>query len=104
MVKKLKLWISFLFHPCQGSSSGFGRVESSFFLGAKQASKDVLALANVEVDISAIPIGSTVTIKWRGKPVFIRHRTPDEIAKEGNVNVTSLRDPQTDAERAVQPE
>jgi hypothetical protein len=40
-----------------------------------QATKDVLALASVEIDLSNIAMGSTVTIKWRGKPVFIRRRT-----------------------------
>ena len=36
---------------------------------------DVLALASAEFDIAAVPVGSTVTYKWRGKPVFVRHRT-----------------------------
>ena len=48
------------------------------------ASKDVLALANLEVDVSDIAEGSTVTVKWRGKPVFIRHRTEQEISKAQN--------------------
>lgn len=43
------------------------------------ASADVLALASVEVDISAISLGQTVTVKWRGKPVFIRRRTPAQV-------------------------
>ncbi len=38
-----------------------------------------LALASTEIDIGAIPAGQIVTVKWRGKPVFIRHRTPEEI-------------------------
>ena len=42
---------------------------------------DVLALASAEFDISAIPVGSTVTYKWRGKPVFVRHRSEAEIGK-----------------------
>ena len=41
---------------------------------------DTLALANIEVDISKIAVGQSITVKWRGKPVFIRHRTSDEIA------------------------
>lgn len=45
-----------------------------------------------------------VIIKWRGKPVFIRHRTQDEIDAANKVNVASLRDPQTDDERVKQPE
>ncbi|KAG0366715.1 hypothetical protein BGX24_003578 [Mortierella sp. AD032] len=68
------------------------------------ASADVLALAKVEVDLSTIPEGRNVTIKWRGKPVFIRHRTADEIDEANAVNIAELRDPQNDAERAQKPE
>jgi ubiquinol-cytochrome c reductase iron-sulfur subunit len=42
--------------------------------GTLQASADVLAMASLEVDISGIAEGDGVTVKWRGKPVFIRHR------------------------------
>lgn len=62
-------------------------------------SKDVLALASIEVDLSAIEAGQSITVKWQGKPVFVRHRTEDEIAEARAVNVSELRDPQTDAER-----
>jgi ubiquinol-cytochrome c reductase iron-sulfur subunit len=58
-----------------------------------------LALAAIEVDIGAIQEGQIVTVKWRGKPVFIRHRTPKEIDEAVNTPVSQLRDPQTDAER-----
>jgi ubiquinol-cytochrome c reductase iron-sulfur subunit len=68
------------------------------------ASADVLAMAKVEVDLNAIPEGKNVIIKWRGKPVFIRHRTPQEIEEANKVNVASLRDPQTDEERVQKPE
>lgn len=73
------------------------------FLANMSASADVLALAKAEVDMSAIPEGKNVTIKWRGKPVFIRHRTSSEIAEANEVNVTELRDPQQDAERVKNP-
>jgi ubiquinol-cytochrome c reductase iron-sulfur subunit len=63
-----------------------------------------LALASTEVDISAIPEGQIVTIKWRGKPVFIRHRTPKEISEAVDVNVATLPDPQTDASRVQKPQ
>jgi len=43
-------------------------------------------------------------LQWRGKPVFIRHRTADEIAEANAVDVKSLRDPQTDSERTQKPE
>jgi ubiquinol-cytochrome c reductase iron-sulfur subunit len=67
-------------------------------------SQDVLALASTEVDISQIEPGQSVTVKWRGKPVFIRHRTPEEINAARETEVTILRDPQTDAERVEKPE
>jgi ubiquinol-cytochrome c reductase iron-sulfur subunit len=63
-----------------------------------------LALASSEVDIGAIPAGQIVTIKWRGKPVFIRHRTPKEIEEAEKVDVATLPDPQTDASRVQKPE
>ena len=44
------------------------------FLLSMTATKDVLAMANLEVDLKHIQEGQTVTVKWRGKPVFIRHR------------------------------
>ena len=44
-----------------------------------------LALATVEVDISAVKTGQSLTVKWRGKPVFIRNRTPDEIKSAKDV-------------------
>lgn len=68
------------------------------------ASADVLALASAEFDISGIAEGTTMTVKWRGKPVFIRHRTADEIAKEGEVDMAVLKDPQADKDRAQDPE
>lgn len=73
------------------------------FVLSMSASKDVLALASLEVDLGSIPEGNTVTVKWRGKPVFIRHRTQDEIDMAGSVSVDSLRDPQEDSVRVVEP-
>ena len=64
---------------------------------------DVLALASAEFDISSIPVGSTVTYKWRGKPVFVRHRSEEEIAREAAVDVGELKDPETDADRVKDP-
>jgi ubiquinol-cytochrome c reductase iron-sulfur subunit len=73
------------------------------FVASMQPSADVLALASAEFDTSGIAEGTTLTVKWRGKPVFIRHRTADEIAREAAVNVSSLKDQQSDAERAKDP-
>lgn len=74
------------------------------FILSMSASKDVLAMASLEVDLSSIESGSTVTVKWRGKPVFIRRRTEDDIQLANSVNVNSLRDPQQDSERVQNPE
>jgi ubiquinol-cytochrome c reductase iron-sulfur subunit len=67
-------------------------------------SADVLALASVEVDISKIAVGQRIKVLWRGHPVFISHRTPEEIKEADSVSVADLRDPQTDAQRVQKPE
>jgi len=59
----------------------------------------VLALASTEVDLSAIEIGQSIKVMWRGKPVFVRHRTAEEIAEAKAVPLDDLRDPQPDGER-----
>ena len=67
-------------------------------------SADVLALASSEVDLSPIAEGQRITVKWRGKPVFIDYRTPEQIAAANDVDLESLRDPQADQERVQRPE
>lgn len=67
-------------------------------------SADVLALSATEVDISAIEPGQSITVLWRGKPVFIRHRTAAEIEKAVNDDGAELPDPQPDNARAEKPE
>ena len=62
-------------------------------------SADVLALAQIDVDISAIQAGQAVKTIWRKQPIFIRQLTPAEIQAANAVDVGSLRDPQTLAER-----
>ncbi|PCI47636.1 MAG: ubiquinol-cytochrome c reductase iron-sulfur subunit [Alphaproteobacteria bacterium] len=67
-------------------------------------SADVLALASVEVDMSTIPEGQTVKILWRGKPIFIRHRTAKEIARGVAEDNDPMKDPVMDKDRAQKPE
>ncbi|PKI85783.1 hypothetical protein MVES_000620 [Malassezia vespertilionis] len=74
------------------------------FLSSMSASSDVLALAKVEVDMGNIPLGKNAIIKWRGKPIFVRHRTEDEIKEAESVDVAKLRDPQEDADRVKRAE
>eukprot|EP00456_Euglypha_rotunda_P085801 TRINITY_DN8671_c0_g1_i3.p1 TRINITY_DN8671_c0_g1~~TRINITY_DN8671_c0_g1_i3.p1 ORF type:complete len:185 (-),score=24.21 TRINITY_DN8671_c0_g1_i3:25-579(-) len=61
--------------------------------------RDALALATVEVDLKTVPEGTTTLIKWQGKPVFIRHRTQDEIQRARADDKAELRDPAGDVDR-----
>lgn len=74
------------------------------FIDQMNPDASTLALASVEVNISSIQLGQIVTILWRGKPVFIRHRTPEEIKLAEDVNIADLPDPQPDTARAQKPE
>jgi len=73
-------------------------------LSSLSASADVLAMAKIEINLADIPEGKAMTFKWRGKPLFIRHRTQEEIDVEAAVDVSTLRDPQTDSERVQKPD
>lgn len=65
---------------------------------------DTLALASTGVDLSAIEEGQAITVVWRGKPVFIRHRTAAEIEAARSAPMNQLIDPQVDNERVQKPE
>lgn len=80
------------------------KVLVSDFIGSMSASADVLALAKIEIKLNEIPEGKSVTFKWRGKPLFIRHRTAEEIETERSVNLAELRDVQHDDERVQKSE
>ncbi|CAH8672247.1 unnamed protein product [Schistosoma rodhaini] len=62
-------------------------------------SSKTMAEASTEVNLASIPEGKNVTVKWRNKPLFIRHRSAEEIARERAVPLESLRDPQLDQDR-----
>ncbi len=64
----------------------------------------VKALATTEVDISSIGPGKSITVLWRGKPVFIKRRTQEEISKAQNIKLAELKDPQQDQDRVKKPE
>ncbi|KAM9301626.1 cytochrome b-c1 complex subunit Rieske, mitochondrial [Gastrophryne carolinensis] len=76
----------------------------SQFVSSMSASADVLAMSKIEVKLSEIPEGKNMCFKWRGKPLFIRHRTAKEIEQEAAVNLSELRDPQHDLDRVKKPE
>jgi ubiquinol-cytochrome c reductase iron-sulfur subunit len=73
------------------------------FLFSVAPSRDVLALASTEVDVSNIAVGQSVTVMWRGKPVFVRNRTPEEISEARAVPLAELKDPATDESRVKRP-
>jgi len=74
------------------------------FVASWSASQDVLALAKIEVKLGEIPEGKNMTFKWRGKPLFIRHRTAQEIEEVNAVDPSTLRDAEHDNERTKDPE
>jgi ubiquinol-cytochrome c reductase iron-sulfur subunit len=67
-------------------------------------SAEVLALASTEVDLAPIAEGQRITVVWRGNPVFIDHRTTEQIQQAEAVNIDDLPDPQTDEARVTKPE
>ena len=74
------------------------------FLKSMSPAEDTLALGTTEVDVSLIEEGQSITVKWRGKPVFIRKRTKDEIEEAKTVNINDLKDPEEDINRVKKDE
>lgn len=72
------------------------------FIAQMNPDAAVLALASTEVDLSSIEIGSSVTIKWRGAPVFIRRRSGEEISEAQAVDFSDMKDPASDSERVLE--
>lgn len=74
------------------------------FVHSLNPAQDTLALSSIEVDLSPIQTGQAITVMWRGKPVFIRKRTEDEIAEAADVEIDTLIDKETDTDRVQKPE
>ena len=66
-------------------------------------SKDVEALATIEVDISELSEGQSKTVLWRGKPLFIKHRSPKEIEDAKSIDIKELPHPEKDEDRVKNP-
>jgi ubiquinol-cytochrome c reductase iron-sulfur subunit len=87
-------------HVAAVSFAGVGAAAVAMPLVSQMsASADVLALASIEVDVAAIQPGQSIKTSWRKQPVFIRNLTPAEVEEANKVDVGSLRDPQTLADR-----
>lgn len=92
----------------QLTAAAFGAVGAACvavpIINSLNPAQDTLALATIEVDVSGIPQGQSKTVMWRGKPVFIRHRTPEQITDAEDVDLAALPDPETDEARTEKPE
>lgn len=62
---------------------------------------DTLAAGSIEIDLSKVAEGQQLKMLWRGKPVFVRHRTPKEIEAAESVELSALKDPEADDARLV---
>jgi ubiquinol-cytochrome c reductase iron-sulfur subunit len=77
-----------------GMAGAVGAVAVAWpFIDQMRPDASTLAMASIEVDVSALEPGMSLTVKWRGKPVFIRNRTPKEVEDANKVNVSELKDP-----------
>lgn len=74
------------------------------FVNSMNPAKDTLALSSIEVDLSALEVGQAITVMWRGKPVFIRRRTAEEIKDAEAISVADLPDQESDADRVQKAE
>ena len=83
---------------------GFGSVAWPLIHQMNPDASTIAAGAAIDVDLSAIAEGAIVTVKWRGKPIFVRHRTPKEIKEAVDVPLAQLPDPQADSQRVKKPE
>ncbi len=87
-------------HVAAAGMGGVGAIMAIWpFVDQMNPAADTLALASVEVDLSAIGVGEAIKVMWQGKPVFVRHRTAAEIEEARDVPLADLVDKQTDAER-----
>jgi ubiquinol-cytochrome c reductase iron-sulfur subunit len=104
-------------YVASGAMAGVGAVAAAWpFVDQMNPTAAVLALASTEVDLTPIVAGQSIVVNWRGHPLFVRRRTPAEIAAARAVDVNSLPDPlanndslpdsapATDANRAIKPE
>jgi ubiquinol-cytochrome c reductase iron-sulfur subunit len=74
------------------------------FIDSMNPAADTLALASTGVDLAPVEVGQRITVVWRGKPVFIDHRTEQEIQAAEAVPLSELVNPQPDSERVKKPE
>ena len=89
----------FLFITTTGLAIAGGGAFAWSLIDTMNPSKDVLALSTTEVDLSPLEEGQSLTVMWRGKPIFIRHRSESEINSANNVSVEDLPHRESDESR-----
>ena len=83
-----------------GSAAAIGAASLVWpFIDSMNPARDVLALSSIDVDLAPIPEGQAITAVWRGKPIFLRHRTAAEIKEAQDAPMNALKDPQADSAR-----
>lgn len=102
-INKFLFWFCFCIAAGSVAAAYGAKTIVTQFVSTMSATADVLALAKIEIKLADIPEGKSVTFKWRGKPLFVRHRSANEISAEASVNLSNLRDPQHDNERVKDP-
>jgi ubiquinol-cytochrome c reductase iron-sulfur subunit len=90
------------------SSSAMGAIGTACFLwpfiNSFNPAADVLAFSTIDVNLKPIKCGQAITVMWQGKPIFVRHRTPKEIAQVRAVKLNILSDPESDQKRTIEPQ
>ena len=94
----------FLEYAAAGGAAIFGAAIAADLVLSMNPAKDVLALSSVEVDLKSIQPGQGIVVSWQGKPIFIRHRTKEEIAAAQAAKAGEMPDPQgTDLRPRIAP-
>ncbi len=92
-------------HVAAASATAVGAALASWpFIDQMNPAADVRALSTVDVDLEPIAVGQRITVTWQGKPVFIAHRTAEEIARAERDDNVPMRDPARDEERVQRKE
>src|SRR3984893_18681205 len=88
-----------------GAFGGVGVAATAWpLIDTLHPARDTLALSTTEVDLAPIQVGQRLTVAWQGKPVFIAHRTPEEIKAAQDTDISQLRERKTDSERVQRTE
>ena len=89
----------FIYIAAAAGAAGAAAMAAIPLIGQMNPAADTLALASIEYDLSKVAEGQQVVVKWRGKPLFVRYRTPKEIKEAQDADWKGFRDPQPDSDR-----